>query len=208
MEKVRAFALSVTASLVGALGGCGGGGGESPTPAPAPAPTALPEPAPAPAAKQYDFTPYAGTWSVCDAYASTSTSRRYQVVITQAGPGGFHYAWQVADHATADCSGPGTVHAQEEGDVTALGETVQVDGIDAQKVTARIPRDMGCGPVTVTETQVVALSPKGLHNGDPEVVDEDGTMHFQPYVLTKPETVVPLVAPPPPAVAPPPPPCQ
>ncbi len=206
MKKVRAFALSVSASLVGVLGGCGGGGGASPSPAPAPAPSALPEPAPS--AKPYDFTPYAGTWSVCDSYTSTASSRRYQMVITQAGPGGFHYARQVADHATADCSGAGTVHAQEEGDVTALGVTVQVDGIDAQKVTARIPRDMGCGPVPVTETQVVALTAAGLYNGDPEVLDDDGAMHFEPYVLTKPETVMSLVAPPPPAVAPPPPPCQ
>ena len=197
MRKIKLGALTAIAGVVGALGGCGGGGGGSPAGAGPVSPTT---------AKQVDFAPYAGTWSVCNSYRS-DYSARYQVVITQAGPGSFHYAWKDTDHDSADCSGAGTVNYEEQGDVTSLGETVMVDGVEAQKVSARVQRDEGNGPVTVTEIQVVALTPQGLRAGDPQVYDADGTMHFQDYILTNPETIITAPPPPPPpAVTPPPPP--
>jgi len=207
MRKFKVGVLTVIAGAVGALGGCGGGGdGSSGSPGGSDvAAGAVPT-----AAKQVDFASYAGTWSVCNSYRA-DYSTRYKVTITQAGAGGFHYEWRETDHGDAQCSDSGELTYQEQGDVTALGETVTVDGIEAQKVHATGQRTSpaGTGTETFSETQVVALTAAGVQSGGPVDVDPDGTMHFQPYALTSPEAVLypaPPPPPPPPAVAPPPPP--
>lgn len=187
MKKVPGCAILAFASALSTLTACGGGGSGDAAPAP----------------KQFDFSPYEGTWSVCNSYGEAS-SARYKMVITQAGPGRYHYAWQDTDHPNANCSGDGTLTYQEQGDVTEPGESVTVDQIAAQKVTVKVTLDGGAS--TVTEIHVIALTEQGLRVGSTELFDEDGTMHFASDILTRPETIIPQTAPRPPVPSPPPPP--
>ncbi len=191
MRKVPACTLAVIAAA--ALSACGGGDD-----------TVTPQSA----VKVTDFSAYAGTWATCGTDGS-ATSVLQQVVITQASADRFHYRWLETTHASADCSGPGSLDDEEQADVVAQGKTTTVDGIVVQLVASQVTRD---GAV-VNEDQVVLLTADGLRIGDAAAKEPDGTMHlvpstFKPAQFVEPVAAVtpPPPAPPPPAVAPPPPP--
>lgn len=173
MRKIPCLAMTVLAI---ALAACGGGSDGADA-----------------ATKQVDFSPYAGTWAAC--LAGQQESDRIQITITPTGPDQYRYEWLETSHATDDCSGEGAFNYSEAGNSTALPGAVTVDGTQAQKVTSQVVREAG----TVTETQVVALTPQGLRVGGPSNVSPDGTQHFTAEVFIPSEPV--LVIPPAPTAA-------
>lgn len=186
---MRWIPTGVAVAVAAALTACGGGGSDSAA-------------APESSAKTVDFTPYAGNWVVCNK-TSEESSNRYQITISQTGANLFHYEWLDTNHPNADCSGPGTSNYVETGDATASGETVLVDGIEAQKISSRVTHDGRTG----LEDQFIALTPQGLRLGDFEELGADGKPHFMSDPFTQGEKLaVPPAPPPPPVTTTPPPP--
>ncbi len=184
MKRIPACALVAVASVLSA---CGGGDDEGVTPQSA--------------TQAADFKAYAGNWATCGQDGDT-VSTLHQVAITQVTADTFHYAWLETEHASTDCSGPGALNYQEQGDAIAQGKTTTVDGVEVQWVSVRVTRD---GQV-VDEQQVVALTPDGLRIGDPAATEANGTLHLFPNPFKLAEPVAPAPAPAPaPVPAPPPP---
>jgi len=158
------------------LAACGGGGGD---PAPQSGPVEPPV-QPEPAAVLTDFI---GTWKTACNIMQDGNSWTAQYVFTAIDDITASYTYRLELFGNAGCTGTHTAHAAFGGQVQWLGQTQQVPGGAASKVTVTTQTVEtsggvslgGNGLTTQPIQQIFAISDgRVLREGDPDTADASG----------------------------------